>query len=88
MQKVVLITNIPTPYRIPLFNELNKQMLQEKMELHVIFSESGYQRRKFEIDFAQIQFPFTILSGGTLTSKKNVEKTYFFYKGLRNALNK
>ena len=88
MQKVVLITNIPTPYRIPLFNELNKQMLQEKMELHVIFSESGYQRRKFEIDFAQIQFPFTILSGGTLTSKKNVEKTYFFYKGLWNALNK
>ena len=88
MQKVVLITNIPTPYRIPLFNELNKQMLQEEMELHVIFSESGYQRRKFEIDFNQIKFPFTILNGGTITSNKNVEKTYFFYKGLWNTLNK
>ena len=88
MKKVVLITNIPTPYRIPLFNELNKQMLQEEMELHVIFSESGYQRRKFEIDFSQIQFPYTLLKGGTITSKKNVEKTYFFYKGLWNALNK
>ena len=88
MQKVVLITNIPTPYRIPLFNELNKQMLQEEMELHVIFSESGYQRRKFQIDFTQIQFPFTILNGGTITSNKNVEKTYFFYKGLWKTLNK
>ena len=88
MKKVVLITNIPTPYRIPLFNELNKQMLQEEMELHVIFSESGYQRRKFEIDFSQIQFPYTLLKGGTITSNKNVEKTYFFYKGLWNALNK
>ena len=88
MKKVILITNIPTPYRIPLFNELNKQMLQEEMELHVIFSESGYQRRKFEIDFSQIQFPYTLLKGGTITSNKNVEKTYFFYKGLWNALNK
>lgn len=88
MKKVVLITNIPTPYRIPLFNELNKQMLQEEMELHVIFSESGYQRRKFEIDFSQIQFPYTLLKGGTITSNKNIEKTYFFYKGLWNALNK
>ncbi len=88
MQKVVLITNIPTPYRIPLFNELNKQMLQEELELHVIFSESGYQRRKFEINFSQIQFPYTILNGGTITSNKNIEKTYFFYKGLWKALNK
>ena len=88
MKKVVLITNIPTPYRIPLFNELNKLMLQEEKELHVIFSESGYQRRKFEIDFNQIKFPFAILNGGTITSNKNVEKTYFFYKGLWNTLNK
>ncbi|MBK9637314.1 MAG: glycosyltransferase family 4 protein [Bacteroidetes bacterium] len=88
MQKVVLITNIPTPYRIPLFNELNKQMLQEEMELHVIFSESGYKRRKFEIDFSQINFTYSILSGGTITSNKDNEKTYFFYKGLWKALNK
>jgi glycosyltransferase involved in cell wall biosynthesis len=86
MQKVVLITNIPTPYRIPLFNELNKQMHDEGMELHVIFSEAGYQRRKFEINFTDFKFPFTILEGGTITSAENSEKTYFFYKGLWKAL--
>ncbi|MBK7965868.1 MAG: glycosyltransferase family 4 protein [Bacteroidetes bacterium] len=86
MQKVVLITNIPTPYRIPLFNELNKQLLVEGMELHVIFSEAGYQRRKFEINFSDFKFPFTILGGGTITSAEDSEKTYFFYKGLWKAL--
>lgn len=87
MQKVVLITNIPTPYRIPLFNELNKQMQEEGMELHVIFSEAGYQRRKFEINYSDFKFQYTILGGGTITSSKDTEKTYFFYKGLWKALN-
>lgn len=87
MQKAVLITNIPTPYRIPLFNELNRQMQDEGMELHVIFSEAGYQRRQFEINLNDSKFPFTILGGGTITSPKDTEKTYFFYSGLWKALN-
>lgn len=86
MQKVVLITNIPTPYRIPLFNELNKQMLEEGMVLYVIFSESGYQRRKFKINFSDFKFHYNILGGGTITSANDSEKTYFFYKGLWKSL--
>jgi glycosyltransferase involved in cell wall biosynthesis len=86
MQKIVLITNIPTPYRIPLFNELNKQLHAEGMELHVIFSEAGYKRRKFEMDYSDFKFPYTILGGGTVTSADDSEKTYFFYKGLWKAL--
>lgn len=82
MKKIILITNIPTPYRIPLFNELNIQMQQEGMELYVLFSESGYRRRKFEIDFGQFAFKYSILGGGTVHSRENTEKTYFFYKGL------
>jgi hypothetical protein len=46
MKKIVLITNIPNAYRIPLFNELSKQLLEENKELVVIFAAGGYDRRK------------------------------------------
>jgi len=87
MKIIVLITNIPTPYRLPLFNEINGQLNEKGMELHVIFSESGYKRRKFEIDFTKVNFKYTILEGGKITSQKDSEKTYFFYFGLWKVLN-
>ena len=87
MKTIVLITNIPTPYRLPLFNEINGQLNEKGMELHVIFSESGYKRRKFEIDFTKVNFKYTILEGGKITSQKDSEKTYFFYSGLWKVLN-
>jgi hypothetical protein len=46
MKTVVLITNIPTPYRIPLFNLLSEEMRIAGMELHVIFFKPGLQKTK------------------------------------------
>ncbi len=82
MKKVVLITNIPTPYRIPLFNLLAEEMRQAGMELHVIFSSLGYKRRKFEINPNDFQFSYTLLDGGKYSVGEDAEKTYFFYRGL------
>lgn len=86
MKKVVLITNIPTPYRIPLFNELNSQMNERGWELFVIFSSSGYKRRNFKIDYTEFNFNYTILDGGLHSIGADNEKTYFFYKGLWKTL--
>ncbi len=79
--KVLLITNIPTPYRIPLFNELNMQFQKRNIRLKVIFSALTYPRRNWKIDMSQCKFEYVILK-----SKKNIsmdaERTIFIYAGL------
>jgi glycosyltransferase involved in cell wall biosynthesis len=82
MKKVLLITNIPTPYRIPLFNELHEQLRAANVELMVVFSNEGYERRQFTVDKNDFKFPYEILDGGTFTPGKDQEFTFFLYKGL------
>jgi len=84
--KVLLITNIPTPYRIPLFNELNKQLKQQGIKLKVIFGALGYSRRKWNIDMSECYFDYEVLSSRKITL--DPEKTIFTYKGLLNVIKK
>ena len=51
--KILLVTNIPTPYRIPLFNELNKQLKGRGLKLKIIFGSLAYQRRKWEVNMSE-----------------------------------
>lgn len=80
--EILLITNIPNPYRIPLFNELKRQLEGKKLRLKVIFGAWGYERRKWTVDMSECDFDYEVL-----TSKKihhsNPEKTdSFSYSGL------
>lgn len=85
--KVVLITNIPNQYRIPLFNELHEQLIGVGKDLHVIFGARGYQKRKTVVDLSECVFSYEILASGGL--KKVENKTGFmFYGGLYRALKK
>jgi len=86
MKKVLLITNIPTPYRIPLFNELHEQLRAANRELMVVFSNESYERRQFTIDKNDFKFKYEILDGGTFTPGKDKEFTFFLYKGLWKTL--
>lgn len=86
MKKIVLITNIPTPYRVPLFNELAEQLHANGYHLKVIFSGSGYARRKFQLDEQQFRFDYHILQGGKFTAGKTAERTLFLYRGLRRQI--
>lgn len=79
---ILVVTNIPNPYRIPLFNELNKQLNAEGMQLKVVFAAKGYARRIFNLDMNDCKFDYEILNATTYTASDNVEKTYFSYKGL------
>lgn len=83
--KVALITNIPNPYRIPLFNKLNSELKARGAELTVIFGSTGYKRRQWKTDLSFISFPHRFLR-----SKKirlgSLEKYLFTYDGLLDEL--
>jgi len=87
LNKVFLITNIPTPYRIPLFNELDKQLEEKGLKLKVIFGSLGYRHRKWEIDLSECKFDFKILPSQCV-ALFNHEKVLFTYRGLLRLIKK
>jgi len=81
MQKVLLITNIPTPYRIPLFNVLHSELRDRDITFKVIFGALGYHRRQWRIDMQECLFPYDVLPTAHLRSP-DPEGSRFTYRGL------
>jgi len=80
-RKVLLITNIPTPYRIPLFNVLHEELARSGVAFKVVFGALGYARRQWKVELKDCTFPFDILS--TLNLRfSDPEKSSFTYGGL------
>lgn len=88
MKTIFIITNIPNPYRIPLFNEINELFKRNDYHLKVIFAAAGYSRRKFKLDMSACKFEYEILNGGIYENPDNNEKTYFGYNGLLTIVNR
>jgi len=86
-RRVVLVTNIPNPYRLALFTELNRQMADRGMELHVVFGSAGYRRRKFILDWSTAGFRYTVLKSLRVNAGGR-EKTMITYSGLSRLLRK
>jgi len=82
---VVLITNIPTPYRIPLFNEIHAQLARVGIGFKVVFAALTYARRKWAIDMAECRFQWEVLAAGRLPSR-SPESAVFTYAGLGRVL--
>jgi 1,2-diacylglycerol 3-alpha-glucosyltransferase len=58
-RRLVILTEIISPYRIPLFNAL---ALQEKVDLRVIFlAETDPQLRQWQVYREEIKFPYVVL---------------------------
>lgn len=85
LRRIVLVTNIPTPYRVPLFAELSGKLEARGYRLHVVFGGSGYARRKHVPDPSTFRFDYSFLDGSKV-ERKDVEKTSFLYKGLSSEL--
>ncbi|MBL7949625.1 MAG: glycosyltransferase family 4 protein [Bacteroidota bacterium] len=85
IRKILIVTNIPTPYRIPLFNEVYRQLKVRGIELKVLFGAEGYARRKFRFQAEQCQFPFAFL-GSSSVAFGDSEKTMFSYGGIMKAI--
>ncbi|MBD3384432.1 glycosyltransferase [candidate division KSB1 bacterium] len=77
-KNIILISNIPTPYRIPLFTALHAACLKEEMQLTIVFAAKGYERRQWKIDYDSMKFPYHVLASGKiqLGSKEGVLFTY------------
>lgn len=86
-RKVVLITNIPNPYRVPLFNELHTQLDELGISLLVVFGAPGYERRKFKLDMEDCKFRYTVLPTRKIRYRDR-EKISFTYTGLVSLINK
>lgn len=84
-KKVALVTNIPTPYRIPLFNELAKQLADAGAELVVIFAARGYARRKWKVDQDEYGFRSVFLCDDPESLARNT-KGRFWYPEIRKSL--
>lgn len=78
---VLIITNIPTPYRIPLFNEIARQLRFDGYALTVVFGGWGYKRRKWRIDPSLFEFDYHVLSGSGFFIGES-ESISFVYSGL------
>src|SRR4030065_2910626 len=84
--KVLIITNIPNPSRIALFNQIKKKLNAFSCEFKVIFGSSGYERRKWDIDLKDCKFDKQILNSNKI-KLGNIEKVMFTYKGLLGIVN-
>jgi len=60
-RKVLLITNIPTPYRVPLFNVMSQMFSRVGFTLNVVFCAKGYKGRKWENPLRSADFEYYIL---------------------------
>lgn len=85
MKRVLLISNVPQTYRIPLFNEIDRQLNHKAIQLKVVFASDGYKRRKSKIDFSEMKFQYEILKSFKINFG-NVEKTMFTYGGISNLI--
>lgn len=60
---IVIVTNLPTPYRIPLFNALSRRLARRDWRLTVVFLVRGYARRKWDMDEKNIEFEHEFVEG-------------------------
>ncbi len=88
MKKVILITNIPNPYRVPLFNELSNQLQSNNIHLKIVFANKTYKRRRFILSENEFKFDYCFLSNEAIKIGNNNENSYFTYKGLTEILKK
>ncbi len=78
-RKVVIVHNIIAPYKVALFNELSKLILN----FEVIFVAEKEKRRDWVIDYKAIRFQYTVLFRGSLDDLNNysiAQKTWIKLK--------
>lgn len=78
---ILLVTNIPTPYRIPLFNAVAQAFDRGGFNLRVAFGASGYARRNWAIDMDECRFAYEVLPSTPFHIGKS-ESASFTYRGL------
>ncbi|MHC4549324.1 MAG: glycosyltransferase family 4 protein [Planctomycetota bacterium] len=77
MRRLVVVTNIPTPYRVPLFNTLDRRLRAAGWELEVVFGSQGNARRLWRIPAHDYAFRHYFLDGRNLRlGRERIVNTY------------
>jgi len=84
MRTLAVVTNIPTPYRVPLFSALAEALPEQGWTLHVLFGSKGNARRRWSVPEHEFRFPHDFLGG--LNLRVGTERIVNTYGGLRAAL--
>jgi glycosyltransferase involved in cell wall biosynthesis len=84
MRRLLVVTNIPTPYRVPLFNALSGALREQGWELHVVFGSRGNPRRRWSVPDADFRFPHEFLESRIIALGR--ERLVNTYQGLRGVL--
>jgi glycosyltransferase involved in cell wall biosynthesis len=78
--RLLLLTEIPAPFRIPAFNALAHA---EKVELHVVVVSEHDPRRRYEVDVSSFEFDYRVLGGRSLEHRG---RWLMLSRGLRRIL--
>ena len=73
--KLLVVTNIPTPYRIAFFNVLHAQLLKKGGDLKILYCAKNEPDRHWEINLNEQQFDYEILNG----FHKNIKGLYLHF---------
>jgi glycosyltransferase involved in cell wall biosynthesis len=86
IKNIIVINNIVAPYRIPLFNEIDKILKSQNIDMKVLFLSERESVREWSIDYSKIEFDYVILpviyqkrDTKTTTSDKIINSGYFKY---------
>jgi glycosyltransferase involved in cell wall biosynthesis len=85
MSNILLVTNIPTPYRMPLFNAVSHNLEARGHKLFVLFGSPQAAGRRWEVELEGHRFDFSFASGPALRLPGGDEPT-FTYGGLHRHL--
>ncbi|MCE7994805.1 MAG: glycosyltransferase family 4 protein [Roseivirga sp.] len=86
--KVLLITNIPNPYRLPLFNKLGKALDTRGHQFKVLFGAETYAGRNHKNDYSNLSFDYSFLRQKSWLVKKLVKPSVQTYSGLSSQVRK
>lgn len=67
--KLLVITSIPTPYRVAFYNVLNQTLTEAGGKFKVLFCSKSEPNRHWQIDMDQLEFEYEILKGFHLNFK-------------------
>lgn len=70
MGKIIIFHNIISPYKVLMFNELNKYT---DKRLHVVFFAETADDREWRIEYGLIEFDYTVLNHGSLNQVGNMK---------------
>lgn len=83
--RILVITNIPTPYRLPLFRELATQLDAHGYSLKVVFGALGYSRRRWKVNLDNCGFEYEILPSRSVAINRS-ESVILTYPRLSSLL--